>query len=160
MKFLLTSCGISNDSIHKALVDMLGKPIAESSALCIPTAAYAFSGGAGMAWRLINGRAASPLCELVGSPWECWSSPRCPALIESFGSPWFRALMHCWWEREQSSVRGFRTPLRRWHRSRRRAGATPVRQGNRLHRIANRRASAHEVGGGTSGPDSLLRRDG
>jgi dipeptidase E len=38
MKFLLTSAGISNDSIHKALVDLLGKPIAESSALCIPTA--------------------------------------------------------------------------------------------------------------------------
>ncbi len=36
MKFLLTSCGISNDSVHKALVDLLGKPIAESSALCIP----------------------------------------------------------------------------------------------------------------------------
>jgi dipeptidase E len=43
---------------------MLGKPIAESSALCIPTAAYAMPGGAGMAWRLINGRASTPLCEL------------------------------------------------------------------------------------------------
>ncbi len=64
MKFLLTSGGISNTSIHNALVDLLGKPIAESSALCIPTAAYAFSGGAGMAWRLISGRAATPLCEL------------------------------------------------------------------------------------------------
>jgi hypothetical protein len=29
MKFLLTSAGISNDSIHKALVDLLGKPIAQ-----------------------------------------------------------------------------------------------------------------------------------
>ena len=38
MKYLLTSSGISNDSIHKALVDLLGKPIAESSALVIPTA--------------------------------------------------------------------------------------------------------------------------
>ena len=33
MKFLLTSSGISNDSIRNALVDLLGKPIAESSAL-------------------------------------------------------------------------------------------------------------------------------
>src|SRR5258707_4277840 len=64
MKFLLTSCGISNDSIRNALVDLLGKPIAESSALCIPTAIYAFPGGAAMAWQLIAGRAASPLCEL------------------------------------------------------------------------------------------------
>ncbi len=64
MKFLLTSAGISNDSIRNALVDLLGKPIAESSALCIPTAIYAFPGGAAMAWQLITGRAASPLCEL------------------------------------------------------------------------------------------------
>ena len=64
MKFLLTSAGISNDSIRNALVDLLGKPIAESSALCIPTAAYAMPGGAAMAWRLICGVAATPLCEL------------------------------------------------------------------------------------------------
>ena len=38
MRFLLTSAGIKNTSIHDALVDLLGKPIAESSALCIPTA--------------------------------------------------------------------------------------------------------------------------
>src|SRR6266478_3620932 len=64
MKFLLTSAGIKNNSIRNALVDLLGKPIAESSALCIPTAIYAFPGGAAMAWQLITGRAASPLCEL------------------------------------------------------------------------------------------------
>ena len=64
MKLLLTSAGIKNTSIHDALVDLLGKPIAESNALCIPTAIYAFPGGAGSAWRLISGRAASPLCEL------------------------------------------------------------------------------------------------
>lgn len=40
MKFLLTSAGIKNKSIHDALVDLLGKPIAEASALCIPTAGY------------------------------------------------------------------------------------------------------------------------
>jgi len=64
MRFLLTSAGIKNTSIHDALVDLLGKPIAESNALCIPTAAYAMPGGAGAAWRLINGRATTPLCEL------------------------------------------------------------------------------------------------
>jgi dipeptidase E len=64
MRFLLTSAGIKNTSIHDALVDLLGKPIAESNALCIPTAAYAMPGGADMAWRLINGRAPTPLCEL------------------------------------------------------------------------------------------------
>jgi dipeptidase E len=64
MRLLLTSAGIKNTSIHNALVDLLGKPIAESSALCIPTAAYANPGGAGHAWRFINGRATTRMCEL------------------------------------------------------------------------------------------------
>jgi dipeptidase E len=64
MKLLLTSAGIKNTSIRDALVDLLGKPIADSNALCIPTAIYAFPGGARSAWRLISGQAASPLCEL------------------------------------------------------------------------------------------------
>ena len=40
MKLLLTSGGITNDSIRAALVDLLGKPITESNALCIPTAQW------------------------------------------------------------------------------------------------------------------------
>jgi dipeptidase E len=64
MKLLLTSGGITNTSIDDALVDLLGKPIAESNALCIPTATYAFPGGAVSAYKLITGSAASPLCEL------------------------------------------------------------------------------------------------
>ena len=64
MRLLLTSAGIKNTSIHDVLVGLLGKPIADSNALCIPTAIYAFPGGAGSAWKLISGRAASPLCEL------------------------------------------------------------------------------------------------
>jgi dipeptidase E len=39
MKYLLTSAGIKNDSIAKALTDMLGKSLSESSILFIPTAA-------------------------------------------------------------------------------------------------------------------------
>lgn len=64
MKFLLTSSGISNPSIADALVGLLGKPIAESSALIIPTAIYPFPDGAGGAWRAISGKAQGPLCEL------------------------------------------------------------------------------------------------
>ncbi|MBA2598862.1 MAG: Type 1 glutamine amidotransferase-like domain-containing protein [Chloroflexota bacterium] len=65
MRFLLTSAGITNTSIHNALVDLLGKPIAESSALCIPTANHAQPGGAGHAWRFISGREPrTPMCEL------------------------------------------------------------------------------------------------
>ena len=66
MRFLLTSAGIKNTSIRNALVDLLGKPIAESSALCIPTAAYAHPmAGPGAAWRFISGREPrTPMCEL------------------------------------------------------------------------------------------------
>jgi dipeptidase E len=66
MRFLLTSAGIKNTSIHDALVDLLGKPIAESSALCIPTAAYGHPmAGPGAAWRFISGRQPlTPMCEL------------------------------------------------------------------------------------------------
>jgi len=66
MKLLLTSAGIKNPSIHDALVDLLGKPIAESSALCIPTAAYAHPmAGPASAWRFISGQESrTPMCEL------------------------------------------------------------------------------------------------
>ena len=64
MRALLTSSGIKNSSIHDALVDLLGKPIAESDALFIPTAIYPFPGGPGMAWRAICGKGSSPLAEL------------------------------------------------------------------------------------------------
>jgi dipeptidase E len=40
MKYLLTSDGIRNLSINKALFEMLDKPISESKDLCIPTVAY------------------------------------------------------------------------------------------------------------------------
>jgi dipeptidase E len=64
MNLLLTSSGIRNKSIHDALVDLLGKPIAESNALFIPTAIYPFPGGAGMAWQAIIGKGPSNLCQL------------------------------------------------------------------------------------------------
>jgi len=63
VKLLLTSAGIKNASIRNALVDLLGKPIAESSALCIPTASYAM-GGPATAYRFIHGVASTPMCEL------------------------------------------------------------------------------------------------
>jgi len=65
MKYLLTSAGIKNASIHDALVGLLGKPIAESDALCIPTAGYGHpQGSPAGAWRFITGRATTPMCEL------------------------------------------------------------------------------------------------
>ena len=63
MKLLLTSAGISNTSIHDALVDLLGKPIAESSALYIPTAIYANPNGAALAAQVIRGEIGDPFCD-------------------------------------------------------------------------------------------------
>lgn len=56
MKLLLTDSGIKNPSINDALVELLGKPIAESSALLIPTALYAQPGVAIQALRAISGQ--------------------------------------------------------------------------------------------------------
>ena len=67
MRFLLTSGGISNTSIHNALEALLGKPIAESSALYIPTAVYANSNGPVMAALLIRGEFGPPF-SLAFSP--------------------------------------------------------------------------------------------
>jgi dipeptidase E len=66
MKYLLTSAGIKNTSIHNTLVDLLGKPIADADALCIPTAAYGHPmAGPGAAWRFISGQEPrTPMCEL------------------------------------------------------------------------------------------------
>ena len=64
MRALLTSGGIKNSSIQEALVDLLGKPIAESNALFIPTAIYPFPGGPYMATRAMSGNAPSRLSDL------------------------------------------------------------------------------------------------
>jgi dipeptidase E len=64
MKLLLTSAGISNTSIRNALVDLLGKPIAEASALFVPTAIYAITGGANISRKVICGSLGDPFCEL------------------------------------------------------------------------------------------------
>lgn len=66
MKLLLSSAGIKNASIHNALIEMLGKPITESKALCIPTASYGHSHVSPEgAWRFISGQEPQcPMCEL------------------------------------------------------------------------------------------------
>lgn len=68
MKMLLTSGGVQNPSIEAALVDLLGKPIAEASALCIPTAMYAHPavGPGSGPWRFITGNTEN---RMVGLGW-------------------------------------------------------------------------------------------
>ena len=69
MKLLLTSAGVNNPSIEKALVEMLGKPISEADALCIPTGGYGSTYGnppAGVS-RFISGQSNQPM---VGLGWN------------------------------------------------------------------------------------------
>ncbi len=69
MKLLLTSAGIKNTSIHNTLVDLLGKPIADCSALCIPTAGYGHPQVQPFrAWRFISGR--EPECPMTELGWK------------------------------------------------------------------------------------------
>ena len=69
MKLLLTSAGIKNASIHDALVELLGKPIAECDALCIPTALYGHPmAGPRQAWLCISGQ--EPGTPTVGLGWK------------------------------------------------------------------------------------------
>ena len=69
MKLLLTSAGIRNTSIRNALVDLLGKPIADSKALCIPTALYGHPNASPAGtWQFISGR--DPLCPMCGLEWK------------------------------------------------------------------------------------------
>jgi dipeptidase E len=70
MRLLLTSAGIRNPSIHDALADLLGKPIGDCHALCIPTAMYGHphvGPGAG-AWRFVSGQ--EPGCPMVELGWR------------------------------------------------------------------------------------------
>ena len=88
MKFLLTSAGIKNASIHDALVDLLGKPIDESNALCVPTASYAMPNGPVLAWRFISGREPeTPMCELGWKSLGVLELTALPSIDEEYWVP-------------------------------------------------------------------------
>jgi dipeptidase E len=65
-KLLLTSAGITNASLRQALVDLLGKPIEDSTALAIPTASYGHRNvSPHQAWKFIAGvEHRTPMVEL------------------------------------------------------------------------------------------------
>src|SRR3954466_6927412 len=113
MRLLLTSAGIKNASIHEALLDLLGKPIAESSALCIPTAMYGhpMAGPGAGAWQFIAGRSAEPMCELGWKTLGVLELTALPSIDEDRWVPLVRetdvllaaggdALYLCHWMRE------------------------------------------------------------
>ncbi len=87
MKLLLTSAGIKNASIQTALLDLLGKPIAQSSALCIPTASYAQPmEGPIRAWSFISGQEPeTPMCELGWNTLGVLELTALPSIEEELG---------------------------------------------------------------------------
>lgn len=87
MKLLLTSGGVTNASIHEALVGMLGKPISESDALCIPTAMYGHPrvGPGDRAWQFISGESENPM---VGLGWRSMGVLELTALPSIDESSW------------------------------------------------------------------------
>src|SRR5438067_5941244 len=87
MKFLLTSSGISNTSIHDALVELLGKPIAESSALYIPTGVQPFPGGPSHVYQFISGATRSPMCGLGWKSLGVLELTALPSIKEEYWVP-------------------------------------------------------------------------
>jgi dipeptidase E len=113
MKFLLTSAGIKNTSIHNALLDLLGKPIAESTALCIPTASYGHPMVSPVqAWRFISGQEPeTPMCELGWRSLGILELTALPSIEKERWVPWVQEadvllviggdpLYLCYWMRQ------------------------------------------------------------
>lgn len=61
MKLLLTSSGVTNASIRAALVDLLGKPVEEASALVVPTAIQPFPFGPELVAKLVRAEVGASL---------------------------------------------------------------------------------------------------
>ncbi len=91
MRLLLTSGGVTNTSIRDALVDLLGKPIADSSALCIPTAEYGHPMCTpASAWRFIAGQSPSPMCDLGWKSVGVLELTALPSIGQERWVPWVR----------------------------------------------------------------------
>ena len=111
MKLLLTSSGVSNASIENALVELLGRPIAESSALCVPAASYGSLDPVGMAYRFISGATSSRLANLGWKSVGVLELTALPTMREAIWAPkvretdallvWGGDVMYlCYWMRE------------------------------------------------------------
>src|SRR5207248_11525685 len=92
LRLLLTSAGVKNASIENALVGLLGKPIAEATALVIPTAAYGHPMALpGPAWRFIAGRSPNtPMCELGWKSLGVLELTALPSIAEENWAPMVR----------------------------------------------------------------------
>ncbi len=116
MKLLLTSGGVTNPSIRDALLGLLGKPIAECTALCIPTAEYGHPWCTpASAWRFVAGRTPAPMVDLGWKSVGLLELTALPSIGEDRWVPWVReadvllvdggdATYLCHWMRESGLV--------------------------------------------------------
>jgi len=91
MKLLLTSGGIQNERLQKALVDLLGKPISDCNALCIPTAEYGHPRCTpASAWRFVAGHSPARMCDLGWKSVGLLELTALPSMGRERWTPWVR----------------------------------------------------------------------
>lgn len=91
MKLLLTSGGITNASLLGALVGLLGRPIGESSALCIPTAQWGHPWcGPASVRRFITDRTPATMCGLGWKSVGVLELTALPSIGRERWEPWVR----------------------------------------------------------------------
>jgi dipeptidase E len=116
VKLLLTSGGVTNPSIHEALLGLLGKPIADCTALCIPTAEWGHPGCTpASAWRFVAGKSPAPMSDLGWKSVGLLELTALPSIGRERWVPWVReadvllvdggdATYLCHWMRESGLV--------------------------------------------------------
>lgn len=88
MRMLLTSGGIANPTIHAALLELLGKPVAGCRALLISTASYPLGAGPELAWNFFAGREPrAPMAELGWASLGVLELTALPSLERSVWQP-------------------------------------------------------------------------
>jgi dipeptidase E len=91
MKLLLTSGGVTNASIHGALEGLLGKPVAEASALCIPTAQWGHPWcGPASVRRFVTDGTPATMCGLGWKSVGVLELTALPSIGQDRWEPWVR----------------------------------------------------------------------
>ena len=116
-QLLLTSAGVRNPAIRTALLEMLGRPIEECTAVCIPTAMYGHphAGPGENVWEFVAGRSEQPMVELGWKSVSLLELTALPSIAEARWVPLVQsadvllvsggdALYLCHWMRETGFV--------------------------------------------------------
>ena len=89
MKLLLCSAGVTNPSIRAALVELLGKPIEESTALVNSTASWPLRQGPQLAWSYLAGQQPeTPMAELGWKSVGILELTALPSIPRTVWLPW------------------------------------------------------------------------